>query len=326
MSPTKRPTFATVSSNGHHDDLDEVMTTSAVSTQDINQSVIDPNPYQARVDFADLDELTESIRQHGFQGRLRVRPHPGVPGRFQLVYGERRLRALRMLEVERVPCDVVVLTDMQMRVIGILENVQRKNLNPVEEAEAYRDLMQEEELSDRALASMLGVSRGYILNRLSVLDAPSDVQTLVAEMPRAMSAAPALARVADEGVRHELIAGIRDGSLKGVDVPRAAQLAQTRAEKPDEEQPPPARQATAAPNHSQPAIVAPNVPDVTSGSIRSNPAPALPTPNPYSQEVRLILRMITRWPEHALDETHVARMRAAISEVRNALDSVSSAE
>ena len=86
----------------HNADLDAAITSSPVSTMDIRQRYIHPNPYQARTEFSDLEELMESINQHGFQGRLRVRPHPSMPGQYQLAYGERRLRAMRMLDYERL--------------------------------------------------------------------------------------------------------------------------------------------------------------------------------------------------------------------------------
>jgi ParB family chromosome partitioning protein len=184
-----------------------------VLSQDIPLDRIRPNPYQARREFTDLDELAEAIRQQGFISRLRVRPDPTQDGFYQLVYGERRLRAAERAGLASIPCDVAPHTDRELIEIGLVENIQRQDLNPLEEARAFQTFMRELDYSIRTLAERLGKHRSYIEGRLALLRAPDDVQELVAQRPDTLDAARQIASVPDPQERERLIAGVASGEL-----------------------------------------------------------------------------------------------------------------
>jgi len=184
-----------------------------VISQDVPLDRIRPNPYQARREFTDLDELAEAIRQQGFISRLRVRPDPTEEGYYQLVYGERRLRAAERANLTTIPCDVAPHTDRELIEIGLVENIQRQDLNPLEEARAFQTFMRELDYSIRTLAERLGKHRSYIEGRLALLRAPEDVQELVMRRPDTLDAARQIASVASPAEREELIAGVASGEL-----------------------------------------------------------------------------------------------------------------
>jgi ParB family transcriptional regulator, chromosome partitioning protein len=184
-----------------------------VMSQDLPIDRIRPNPYQARQTFADLDELAEAIRQQGFISRLRVRPDPNAEGFYQLVYGERRLRAAELAGLSALPCDIAPHTDRELIEVGLMENIQRQDLNPLEEARAFQTLMHELDYSIRSLAERLGKHRSYIEGRLALLRAPADVQELVVQQPDTLDAARQIASVADPAERQALIAGVATGEL-----------------------------------------------------------------------------------------------------------------
>ena len=184
-----------------------------VMSQNLPLNRIRPNPYQARREFTDLDELAEAIRQQGFISRLRVRPDPTEEGFYQLVYGERRLRAAEQAGLSSVPCDVADHTDRELIEMGLVENIQRQDLNPLEEARAFQTFMHELDYSIRTLAERLGKHRSYIESRLALLRAPEDVQELVRRRPDTLDAARQIASVPDHEAREELIAGVSSGVL-----------------------------------------------------------------------------------------------------------------
>jgi ParB family chromosome partitioning protein len=154
-----------------------------VVSQDIPIDRIRPNPYQARREFTDLDDLAEAIRQQGFISRLRVRADPSAEGFYQLVYGERRLRAAEGTGLTALPCDIAPHTDRELIEIGLVENIQRQDLNLLEEARAFQTFISELDYSIRTLAERLGKHRSYVEGRLALLRAPADVQDLVLRRP-----------------------------------------------------------------------------------------------------------------------------------------------
>src|ERR671917_2574115 len=121
-------------------------------TTDLPIARIRPNPFQARRTFDDLAELAATIRAQGFTTRVRVRPDPSEPNAFQLVFGERRLRAAELAGLAMVPCDVAEHTDDEMIEIGLAENIQRRDLDPLEEARAFRTLIDQRGYTERRLA------------------------------------------------------------------------------------------------------------------------------------------------------------------------------
>ncbi len=252
MARPKRLSLDNLDVDGHDDDgvarayarsLSQIEKPRAL---DLAVDRIDPNPYQARKAFVDIDDLEQSIRSHGFTSRLRVRPHPTIEGRFQLVYGERRLRAAVAAGLTQIPVEVAAHRDDEMIEIGLVENIQRADLQPLEEAEALKALMDRTGYSIRQLAERIGKSAGYVQGRLEVVRAPVDVREMVAERPDTLQAARVLARLPDAAARGEIIAGIRGGALTGeVAAAQARALIKTTADSSDQRQELPARRAEA---------------------------------------------------------------------------------
>ncbi|MGP4069044.1 ParB/RepB/Spo0J family partition protein [Halobacillus sp. B29] len=133
-----------------------------------------PNPYQPRKHFTDeaIQELKESIEEHGILQPLIVRK--SIKG-FEIVVGERRFRAAKRANLETVPALVRVLTDEQMMELALLENLQREDLTPIEEAKAYQNLMNELSLTQELLSKRLGKSRSHIANLVRLLSLPVEV-------------------------------------------------------------------------------------------------------------------------------------------------------
>ncbi|NTU85423.1 MAG: ParB/RepB/Spo0J family partition protein, partial [Chloroflexales bacterium] len=149
--------------------------------QDIGVGRIQPNPFQARQAFTDLEELAQAIRAQGFTTRLRVRPHPERPNTFQLVYGERRLRAARLAGLDSVPCEIADHSDDDLVEIGLAENIQRRDLEPLDEARAFATFIEQRGYSVRRLAERIGKDKSYVEDRLALLRMPADVQGMVAQ-------------------------------------------------------------------------------------------------------------------------------------------------
>lgn len=147
---------------------------------------IRPNPYQPRKEFDKkaLQELSESIKTHGIFTPLLVRKT--ISG-YDLITGERRLRAAKMANLKTVPAIEVDFTEEQMMEIAILENVQREDLNPIEEAAAYESLVQKLGYTQEKLAERVGKSREYCANIMRLLKLPSDVQHMVINKELTMS-------------------------------------------------------------------------------------------------------------------------------------------
>lgn len=139
------------------------------------------NAAQPRRDFveADLENLTDSIREKGIIQPLVVRPHPSKGGSYQIVAGERRWRAAQRAQLHDVPVVIRDFTEAEMLEIAIVENIQRADLNAVEEAMAYRDLMQKFGHTQEKLSTALGKSRSHIANLLRLLNLPDDVLELL---------------------------------------------------------------------------------------------------------------------------------------------------
>jgi ParB family transcriptional regulator, chromosome partitioning protein len=143
--------------------------------------LIDKNPYQTRSTFQEeaLRELADSIKENGVVQPIVVRPAE-QPGRYLLVLGERRLRASKMAEKATIPAIVRRLSPQQAAEMTVLENVQREDLNPIEQAEAYRVLSQEFHLTQVQIAERVGVSRESVANYMRLLRLPDEVKQHVA--------------------------------------------------------------------------------------------------------------------------------------------------
>jgi ParB family chromosome partitioning protein len=164
----------------------------------------EPGPYQPRgpIDAASLTDLVESIKASGILQPLLARPHPSTPGHYQIIAGERRWRAAQAAGLHDIPALLRPLGDLEAMAAGLIENLQRQDLNAIEEAEGYRRLVNEFEMTQEALASSVGKSRSHIANTLRLLNLPNTVQgevkkgALTAGHARALLAAPDPAKMA----------------------------------------------------------------------------------------------------------------------------------
>ena len=174
---------------------------------------ITPNPKQPRIaaDPAALDDLTASIREHGVLQPILVRPLER--GRYEIVAGERRWRAVTALALALIPAIIEEMSDEQAIEIAVIENLQRENLSPLDEAAIFARMTSELGYSIRKLANKLGKDKGYIENRLRLVAAPADVRALVAERSDTISHAYELMKIDDPARRAELAAQIARGEL-----------------------------------------------------------------------------------------------------------------
>jgi ParB family transcriptional regulator, chromosome partitioning protein len=173
--------------------------TAAQGVAMISVASIKPNPEQPRRHFADdkLDELAASIGRHGIIQPIVVRPWGDD---YQIVAGERRWRAAQRAQIHEVPAIVRDFDDTETLEIALLENIQRQDLNPIEEAEAYRKLTELFGHSAAALADLVHKSRSHVANMMRLLDLPAPIRDLVIEEKLSMGHARALLG-SDDAVR-----------------------------------------------------------------------------------------------------------------------------
>ena len=174
---------------------------------------IEPNPEQPRLVFEQeaLDELTASIREHGVLQPILVRPLG--PNTYQIVAGERRWRASRQAGLETIPALIEEIDDDTALEIAIIENLQREDLSPLDEAAMYDRMVHEHGYSIRKLADKLGKDKGYLENRLRLADAPPEVRELVSLRKDSLSHAYELMKVEDPKKRRRLAEQVARGEL-----------------------------------------------------------------------------------------------------------------
>jgi ParB family transcriptional regulator, chromosome partitioning protein len=174
---------------------------------------ITPNPEQPRLalDAVSLDELAASIREHGVLQPILVRPLDG--GEYQLIAGERRWRASKAAGLDTIPALVEEIDDDTALEISIIENLQREDLSPLDEAAMYDRMVREHGYSVRRLAQKLGKDKGYLENRLRLADAPEEVRELVSLRKDTLSHAYELLKVEDPKKRKRLAAQVARGEL-----------------------------------------------------------------------------------------------------------------
>ena len=175
-----------------------------------------PNPHQPRKYFEDdaLAELAASIRSQGILQPLLVRPlGKEQPGKYEIVAGERRWRASQLAKLVEVPVVVREFSEEEVLLAALIENLQREDLNPIEEALGIEALRKEFALSQEALAEKLGKSRSAIANSLRLLTLPAEVQTCVGNGALSAGHARSLLAVSDEAARLELQQYILEQSL-----------------------------------------------------------------------------------------------------------------
>ena len=174
---------------------------------------ITPNPEQPRLSFdeATLQELAASIREHGVLQPILVRPLD--EGGFQLIAGERRWRASQVAGLGTIPALVEEIDDDTALEISIIENLQREDLSPLDEASMYDRMVREHGYSVRKLAQKLGKDKGYLENRLRLADAPQEIRELVSLRKDTLSHAYELMKVDDPRKRKRLAGQVARGEL-----------------------------------------------------------------------------------------------------------------
>lgn len=193
-----------------------------------------PNPRNPRRSFSEIElkELAESIRMRGVIQPVVVRPLPGVPGTYEIVAGERRWRAAQIAGHTEIPIVVLHLDDKASLEYAILENVQRADLNAIEEASGYERLMTEFKYTQRELAEILGKSRSHLANTLRLLQLPPVIQDRVTNAEISAGHARALLSVRDpEAVARRIVTeGL---SVREIEAIAAAEAEAGAAEKPE---------------------------------------------------------------------------------------------
>jgi len=204
--------------------------------RDIDVGLIYPNPSQPRTRFdeAAIDELADSIRERGVISPILVRP---VDGGYQLIAGERRWRAAQKAQLHLIPALIKDLDDSSSAEVALIENIQREDLNAIEEAEGYRKLIDRHGHTQEQLGKLVGKSRSHVANLLRLLDLPSDVRAMLASGDLSMGHARAIIGSPDpSGIAREIVEGgltVRQAE----DRARAAKPPSTRSGTPSKPRP-----------------------------------------------------------------------------------------
>jgi len=183
-------------------------TTSKEEIFDVDVNELRPNPYQPRRVFDDeaLEDLTASIKEHGiFQPIIVKRSIKG----YEIIAGERRVRAAKKAGLDKVPAIIRDLDDGQMMEIALLENLQRENLNAIEEALAYKSMLEKFNITQDELSTKVGKSRSHVTNILGLLRLPAEVQEMVSNNTLSMGHARVLSKLEDNdkiiALAHEIV-------------------------------------------------------------------------------------------------------------------------
>lgn len=178
----------------------------------LRTSEIEPNRLQPRKSFDDdaIASLADSIKTHGMIQPLVVRPYMGT---YQIVAGERRWRAAREAAVEEVPVIIKNLTDSEAMQIALVENLQRENLNPVEEAAGLKELADKYNMTQESIAHITGRSRSAVSNSIRLLGLPDEVLELIKEGLVSVGHAKVLLSVEDEDLVINLASRVAEGTL-----------------------------------------------------------------------------------------------------------------
>ena len=193
--------------------LSSEQTKRSVGVRIIPLDRIESNPEQPRLAFNEetLQELSASIREHGVLQPILVRPLAG--NRFQLIAGERRWRASKLAGVDSIPALIEDIDDDTALEISIIENLQREDISPLDEAAMYDRMVRDHGYSIRKLADKLGKDKGYLENRLRLADAPDEIRQLVSLRKDTLSHAYELMKVDDPKKRKRLADQVAAGQL-----------------------------------------------------------------------------------------------------------------
>jgi ParB family chromosome partitioning protein len=194
-----------------HASSTEIAADDRSALRSIPVSRIRPNPYQPRKEFnaQELAELQASLRENGLLSPIAVRSAPSGGG-FELIAGERRLRAATNLGWAEIPAVVKEIDDRALLTLALVENLQRADLNPIEEAEGYRQLMRDFSLTQAEVAEVTGKERSTVANILRLLQLPDSVRKMVHARQLTLGHARALLTLDDEkrlvALAHEIVA------------------------------------------------------------------------------------------------------------------------
>jgi ParB family chromosome partitioning protein len=184
---------------------------------------IKPNPSQPRVNFAEeaIASLADSIKEHGVIQPLLIRK---AKKGYEIVAGERRLRAAKKAGLKEVPAILITVNEEENALLAIIENMQREDLNPMEEASAYGKILQEYKMTQETLAKSVGKSRPYIANTLRLLKLPTQIQELIETGELTAGHANALGAIKDEKKQIEVAKQIAREGLSVREAERIATL------------------------------------------------------------------------------------------------------
>lgn len=170
---------------------------------EVNIDDLRPNPYQPRIKFEEeaLEELAESIKEHGIFQPILVKK--SIKG-YDIIAGERRTRAAKKAGLEKVPVIVREITDEEMMQVALLENLQRENLTAIEEANAYKSIIDLMHITQEDLAQKLGKSRSHITNMLGLLRLSDSIQAMVLDNSLSMGHARVISKLDDPNRQEEL--------------------------------------------------------------------------------------------------------------------------
>lgn len=179
----------------------------------VNPTLLKPNPHQPRQFFDEekLSELTESVKREGVLSPIII--EDAGDGSFYIIAGERRTRAARAAGLEKVPVQLRTYSDTRKLEVALIENIQRTDLNPVEEAEAYMQLMQMEGITQEEVAEKVGKSRSAVANTLRLLKLPEEMRKNLASGELSSGHARALLSVSDPAARQSLFKRISSQGL-----------------------------------------------------------------------------------------------------------------
>ena len=177
-------------------------TTDSAASQTLRLSEIEPNRSQPRKKFDDesISALADSIKRHGILQPLLVRPYGSG---YQIVAGERRWRAARMLGMTEVPVQIREFSDSESMQIALIENLQRENLNPIEEAQGYFELMESFGMTQDEISKTVGRSRSAVANAIRLLNLPEKIRDMLEDGDLTVGHAKALMAFDDEGLMTE---------------------------------------------------------------------------------------------------------------------------
>ncbi|WP_158867305.1 ParB/RepB/Spo0J family partition protein [Leifsonia sp. AG29] len=210
---------------------EELVTVPGARLANLSPDAIVPNRVQPRTEFdrEALDELVASIREVGVLQPIVVRPLPEEPDRYELIMGERRLRATKELGLDTIPAVIKDTADEDMLRDALLENLHRSQLNPLEEASAYQQLLADFGITQDELANRIGRSRPQITNTIRLLKLPAPVQTRVAAGVLSAGHARAILSLGDD---HEAMLRLADKIVNEDLSVRAAEAVASRTPKP----------------------------------------------------------------------------------------------